>query len=67
MNGKAIICHDCHGFKWQNINIYQILIVFFCGLMPFLACWIVTAPIHSHMGTLMDFPKLYLANTAILF
>ncbi len=36
MNGKATTCHDCHGFKWQNINIYPILIYFFCGLTPFL-------------------------------
>jgi hypothetical protein len=44
INEKTITCHDFHGFKWQNINIYQILIVFLCGLMPFLACWIVIAP-----------------------
>jgi len=37
MNEKVMICHDFHGFKWKNINIYQILIVFLCGLMPFLA------------------------------
>jgi hypothetical protein len=30
MNEKTIICHDCDGFKWQNINIYSILIVFLC-------------------------------------
>ncbi len=47
MNEKAKICHDCHGFKWQNINIYQILMFFFGGLTPFFACWIVTAPIHT--------------------
>jgi len=28
MNKKEIICHDCHGFKWKNINIYPILIIF---------------------------------------
>jgi hypothetical protein len=21
MNEKEITCHDCHGFKWQKINI----------------------------------------------
>jgi len=41
MNEKTTTCHDCHGFKWQNINIYPILIVFLCNLTPFLACWIV--------------------------
>ncbi len=41
MNGKAITCHDCHGFKWQNINILTILTIFLCCLMPFLAHWIV--------------------------
>jgi hypothetical protein len=45
MNEKIITYHDCHGFKWQNINIYQILIAFLCGLTPFLARWIVTTPI----------------------
>ncbi len=44
MNEKTITCHDCHGFKWKNINIYPILIVFLCDLMPFLAHWIVTTP-----------------------
>ncbi len=29
MNEKTITCHDCHGFKWQSINIYQILTIFF--------------------------------------
>jgi hypothetical protein len=39
MNEKIITCHDYHGFKWQNINIYQILTnfslrfdAFFCSL-----------------------------------
>jgi hypothetical protein len=44
MNEKAITCHDCHGLKWKNINIYQILTFFFHGLMPFLVRWIVTTP-----------------------
>jgi hypothetical protein len=34
---KTKICHDCHGFKWQNINIYPILTIFLCSLTPFLA------------------------------
>jgi hypothetical protein len=41
---KKKTCHDCHGFKWKNINIYSILIVFLCGSMPILARWIVIAP-----------------------
>jgi hypothetical protein len=44
MNEKEITYHDCHGFKWQNINIYPILIIFLCNPMPFLAHWIVTTP-----------------------
>jgi hypothetical protein len=28
MNEKSTICHDCHGFKWQNINVYLILTIF---------------------------------------
>ncbi len=44
MNEKTITCQDYHGLKWQNINIYPILNVFFYGLTPFLACWIVTTP-----------------------
>jgi hypothetical protein len=39
MNEKSI---TCHGFKWQNINVYPILTIFLCTLTPFLACWIVT-------------------------
>jgi hypothetical protein len=35
MNENAIICHDCHGCKWQNINIYPILTIFLCGPIPF--------------------------------
>jgi hypothetical protein len=38
MNEKVITCHDCHGFKWKNINIYQILTVFFAIQHPF---WLV--------------------------
>jgi len=41
MNEKAITCHDCHGFKWKNINNYPILIIFLCNPMPFLVYWIV--------------------------
>jgi len=44
MNEKIITCHDCRGFKWQNINIYPILIIFLWGPTPFLACWIMNAP-----------------------
>jgi hypothetical protein len=44
MNEKVITFHDCHGFKWKNINIYPILIIFLCNLTPFLAHWIVTTP-----------------------
>jgi hypothetical protein len=44
MNEKTITCHDCHGFKWQNININQILTIFFLGMMPFLVRWIVITP-----------------------
>jgi hypothetical protein len=44
MNEKEITCHDCHGFKWQNINIYQIFIVSLCSPTTFLAHWIVTTP-----------------------
>ncbi len=36
MNEKTTTCHECHGFKWQNINIYPILLVFLCNPMPFL-------------------------------
>jgi hypothetical protein len=43
MNEKVITCHDCHGFKWQNIIIYPILNFFYCSVMLVLACWIVVA------------------------
>jgi hypothetical protein len=45
INEKAITFHDFHGFKWKNMNIYSILIVLFCGPMPFLAHWIVITPV----------------------
>jgi len=35
MNEKKKTCHGYHGFKWQNINIYSILIIFLYGLTPF--------------------------------
>jgi hypothetical protein len=45
MNEEMITCHDCNGFKWQNINIYPILIVFLCSPTSFLIRCIVIAPI----------------------
>jgi hypothetical protein len=47
MNEKTIICHDRHGFKWQNINIYQIFTIFLYNPMPFLARWSVITPNDS--------------------
>jgi hypothetical protein len=47
MNGKKKTSHDCHGFKWQKINIYPILIVFLSDSTPILACWIITTPISK--------------------
>jgi hypothetical protein len=41
MNEKTITYHNCHGFKWQNINI---LTIFLYGPTPFLARWIMIAP-----------------------
>jgi hypothetical protein len=38
MNEKSVTCHDFQGFNWQNINFYQIFIVFLCGAMIFLVC-----------------------------
>jgi len=47
MNEKKKTCHDCRGFKWQNINIYPFLKNIFCTLTPFLVRWIVIAPLHN--------------------
>ncbi len=55
MNEKTT-CHNFHGFKWKNINIYFILIFFLCNLMPFLVHWIAITPIVSKEGKVMD-PK----------
>ncbi len=41
---KNITYNDCHGFKWKNININSILIIFLYDLMSFLAVWIMTMP-----------------------
>ncbi len=42
MNEKITTCHDCHGFKWKNVNNFPIIIIFIYNLTPFLALWIVT-------------------------
>jgi hypothetical protein len=44
MNDKIITCHDCHGFKWKNINAYPILTICLCDSTHFLVHWIVTTP-----------------------
>ncbi len=44
MNEKVIPYHYFHGFKWQNINIYPILIIFLYNLMLLLTCWIMITP-----------------------
>jgi hypothetical protein len=53
MNEKTTTCHDCHDFhdfKWQNTNIYPILIAFLYDVTPFLTRLIVTTPkTNTHM------------------
>jgi hypothetical protein len=44
MTEKITICHDCHDFKYKNINIYSILTFFGGDPTFFLARWIVIAP-----------------------
>ncbi len=47
---QTTTCCDCHGFKWQNINISLILISFVYSSTTFLACWIMTTPtMHRHI------------------
>jgi hypothetical protein len=41
MNEEATNCHNNHGFKWKNINIFLIFIGFVSDLRPFVICWIV--------------------------
>jgi hypothetical protein len=48
MNEKATTYHDCHNFKWQNINIYQNLVIFLYNLTPLLARWIVITPNNNN-------------------
>jgi len=52
MNQIIIICHDFHGFKLQNINIYPILIVFLYSLTPILAHCIMIATKHGFLSYL---------------
>jgi hypothetical protein len=40
---RTLTCHDYHGFKWKNINIYPILIVFFVMLCSF---WFIGLLLH---------------------
>jgi len=49
MKKKNQKIHDYHGLKRQNINIYQILIIFICSPMPFLAHWIANALIRIYI------------------
>ncbi len=51
MNEKAITCHDCHCFKWQNINIYPILIFFFAFQLSF---WLIGLWLHLRTRTRMQ-------------
>jgi len=37
-------CYNYHGVKWQNINIFLILINFVYSSTPFIVSWIVMAP-----------------------
>jgi hypothetical protein len=62
MNEKEIICHDYHGFKWKNINICPILIIFLWSLMPFFGS-------SDYDCTLLSLNILFLAsyNLSILF
>jgi hypothetical protein len=46
MNEKST-CHNFHDFKWKNMNIYSLLKKIWGDVTPFLACWIVIAPIPS--------------------
>jgi hypothetical protein len=49
LNEKTKKFHDCHGFKWQNINIYPILNFIFFRFDTLLVNWIVIAP-KRHKG-----------------
>ncbi len=44
MNEKGPASHDCHGFKWNNINIFPILIIFKAHLTSFLVHFIANVP-----------------------
>jgi hypothetical protein len=35
MNEKTTTCHDCHDFKWKNINFFLILTNFVYSPKPF--------------------------------
>jgi hypothetical protein len=58
-------CHDYHGVKWKNINIYQILIVFLCDQTPFLVHWIMIAPKARILLDVVDFPLGTINNESI--
>jgi hypothetical protein len=52
---KNNTCHDCHGFKWWNINIYPILIGFFAIWCLF---WHVGLWLHP-LGTILSQEKIF--------
>jgi len=64
---ETTTCHDYHGFEWQNINIYLILIIFLYDLTPFLVRWIVTTPLLFKMcGQWWHGFSLQLSNDYVL-
>jgi hypothetical protein len=60
MNEKTIT-YDFHDFKWQNINIYPILTLFFCSPTPFMvARWIVITSILFTIA--YNYPSIYVLS-----
>jgi hypothetical protein len=55
MNGKILTCHDFHGFKWQNINVYPILTVFICDLTLVEINQHVTIPFATRFGNICKY------------
>jgi hypothetical protein len=52
-------CHDFHGFKWQNTNIYPILTIFIEIWCPF---WFVGLWQHSIIKLIINFNSLINLN-----
>ncbi len=62
MNEKTIF-HDCHSFKWQNINIFQFFVAIWS---PFCHVGLWLHPYHCILSNLISFFLIFFLNSTII-